>query len=275
MRNEQRVTSVRNARQDGIDACSSVPLFLTPMFEQKPLGSATGFLWTLHGRHFLITNWHVVTGRNHETGKCLLDNAAIPDRIVVSFPRDERLAPPLDVTVWTVDRDGNPRWTEHPIYRQSVDVVALPIEPPPDGEGSYFPMNGIPEIELVQRIGMRVFILGFPFGRQGLGMPVWKQATFASEPFLSPEIQRYLIVDTASRPGMSGSPVIQREYGEVRTDEGVIGHAVGGLGACRFVGVYSGRFHTNDPNDAQLGRVWPRQLVWDIVEQACLWTAPT
>lgn len=119
---------------------------------------------------------------------------------------------------------------------------------------------------LKQRIGMAVFILGFPFGRMGIGMPVWKQATLASEPFLAPHLDHpYLIVDTASRPGMSGSPVIQRAHGAVEFEDGRRGEIGNGDGAFNFIGVYSGRFHTEDAADAQLGRVWPRALVEEIL----------
>jgi hypothetical protein len=116
---------------------------------------------------------------------------------------------------------------------------------------------------------MPLFILGYPFGRKGYGMPVWKQGSFASEPFMAPTFDRYLIVDTASRPGMSGSPVIQRVHGIVEFDDGRRGPP-NGDGACRFVGIYSGRFHTNDSTDAQLGRVWPARLVEEVVSQANL-----
>lgn len=131
------------------------------------------------------------------------------------------------------------------------------------------PMNAIKTVPLKQRIGMPLFILGFPFGRIGAGMPVWKRGSFASEPFLSPDIDhRYLIVDTASRPGMSGSPVIQRVHGEVELEDNRYGRPASGDGVCNFVGVYSGRFHTEDQKDAQLGRVWPKRLVEEIVTEA-------
>lgn len=127
-------------------------------------------------------------------------------------------------------------------------------------------MNAMPTVNLKQRVGMPVFILGFPFGRSRMGMPVWKQATFASEPSLAPHLdQPYLIVDSASRPGMSGSPVIQRVHGAIELEDGRTGKIADGDGAMNFVGVYSGRFHTEDASDAQLGRVWPRSLLDEIL----------
>ena len=40
------------------------------------MGVATGFVWKLHEQHYLITNWHVITGRNTQTGKLELSGAA-------------------------------------------------------------------------------------------------------------------------------------------------------------------------------------------------------
>lgn len=61
--------------------------------------------------------------------------------------------------------------------------------------------------------------------------------------------------------------MIQRVHGQVELEEGH-GRLSSGDGACNFIGIYSGRFHTNDASDAQLGRVWPAVLVKDVVAAA-------
>lgn len=251
----------------GVDSCSLVPIFVESHFGETRLGVATAFLWLCRdGTLALITNWHVVAGRNNETGECLNKMGGVPDHLRVHMPLHERRDPPLIVNVPTVDADGEPLWREHPVHGAAVDVVALPIALPPPDQVVTMPINVLASLPLKQRVGMPMFILGFPFGRMGVGMPVWKQATFASEPYLSPDFDhRFLIVDTASRPGMSGSPVIQRAHGQIELENERYGRIAEGDGAMRFVGVYSGRFHTNDASDAQLGRVWPAALVSEIV----------
>lgn len=249
----------------GIDPCSLVPLYVEPHFGETRLSQATAFLWLRRDLGLvLLTNWHVVSGRNHETDECLSKMGGIPDRLLLYMPYLDRAKPPLLIEMLVVDDDGEPLWIEHERHGRAVDVVALPVSLPPPDVVATMPMNAIRTVALKQRVGFPLFILGYPFGRQGLGMPVWKQGSFASEPyFTGHEAQRFLIVDTASRPGMSGSPVIQRVHGEVELEEGH-GRVVSGDGACRFVGIYSGRFHTNDAGDAQLGRVWPAALVDEI-----------
>jgi len=254
----------------GIDACSSVPLYVEAFFGDQVLGGATAFLWLGQDHRLtLVTNWHVVSGRNHETGEATHRQGGIPDQLRVHVPLNERKAPPRIVIVPLVDAEGGPLWVEHPKFGHEVDIAALSVDLPPPSGADLIPLNLLKTVALKQRVGMSVFILGYPFGRMGAGFPVWKHATFASEPFLSPvHDHRFLIVDTASRPGMSGSPVIQRAHGQIEL-EGRAGRLVdGGDGALSFIGIYSGRFHTTDAMDAQLGRVWPAALVKEVVRAA-------
>jgi hypothetical protein len=253
----------------GIDTCSLVPLYVEAFFGDQLLGGATAFPWLrFDGRLSLVTNWHVVSGRNNETNEVTHKLGGIPDHLRVYVPLNDLDHLPKVIKVSTIDSDGEPLWVEHPEHGRAVDIAALDVELPSPDEASVMPMNVIGSVALKQRIGMQIFILGYPFGRMGIGLPVWKQATLASEPyFTGSQHQRYLIVDSASRPGMSGSPVIQRVHGQVELEEGY-GRVSGGDGAVNFIGIYSGRFHTNDSSDAQLGRVWPAVFVREVVAAA-------
>jgi hypothetical protein len=113
------------------------------------------------------------------------------------------------------------------------------------------------------QIGMDVFILGYPFGAPPPGFPVWKRGSIASEPDLVRLGTDYLLVDTASRPGMSGAPVIRRSWrdhivaAEIAARDDIV--------ATKFIGVYSGRLHTKDPSDAQIGMVWSASFINEII----------
>src|SRR5437773_905449 len=80
---------------------------------------------------------------------------------------------------------------------------------------------------------------GYPYGLAGAGFPVWKRGSFATEPGISPAIQLHMFIDTASRPGMSGSPVIRRSWSTHLLEGNSI--SMGAATGTRFVGVYSGR----------------------------------
>ncbi|MCF6348609.1 MAG: hypothetical protein L3J20_09970 [Flavobacteriaceae bacterium] len=75
-----------------------------------------------------------------------------------------------------------------------------------------------------------------------------------------------IFVDTASRPGMSGSPVIFKRSGihgiidgKLKLDT-VIGVIQG------FVGIYSGRILGKNELEAQLGIVWKKQVIDEIID---------
>jgi hypothetical protein len=102
--------------------------------------------------------------------------------------------------------------------------------------------------------GLDCFILGHPEGITGpVFTPVWKRGSIATEPHPN---QPTFLVDSATRQGMSGSPVIARHSGLLGlSDDGKLsGDSV--IGTCEnFVGIYSGRLG-NDELGFQLGRVW-------------------
>ena len=112
-------------------------------------------------------------------------------------------------------------------------------------------------------VGMDTFILGYPFGIAVSALPIWKRASIASEPNLGIGGESFFYVDTASRPGMSGSPVILRTWGGFQTDTG--GGVITAGAATKFIGVYSGRIGAQDELQAQLGIVWRADLIDQII----------
>jgi len=135
-----------------------------------------------------------------------------------------------------------------------VDVAVLPIEP--DERFIAAPKNDLenaPPIDFEPIIGKEVFVLGYPFGQLAIRLsplPIWKRASIATElAYLVEELPMFL-VDTATRMGMSGSPVVFI-LGEFQ----------------QFLGVYSGRIGAEDLGDVQLGRFWRSNLVPQIINE--------
>jgi hypothetical protein len=144
-----------------------------------------------------------------------------------------------------------------------VDVVAIPL--PISGDEpvmNMYPLNTLLSKPLNVRIGMDVFILGYPFGSAPPGFPVWKRGSIASEPDLVRMTSGYYIVDTASRPGMSGAPVILQNWTNDYVDGGF--RAFNDRPATNFIGVYSGRLNAAT-EEAQLGMVWHASFVEEII----------
>ena len=245
-----------------IDNYSLAAVPVEQFFDGTSLGNATAFVWQRQDWCYLITNWHVVTCRNNETGLCLAGHGGEPNRLRALFhPREGRFDTyPLDILLR--DSEGQPAWLHHPVHKRKVDVVAIPL-PRTGGDIVYRPINKLPRTPLSIQIGMDVFVLGYPFGSAPPSFPVWKRGSIASEPELVSIGEKYYLVDTASRPGMSGGPVVLRSYGAHLTESGP---SMTTEAATKFLGIYSGRLHTKDSEDAQLGRVWPELFISEIIE---------
>ena len=143
---------------------TSVPLF--PRFDQMTLGVATGFFYKFNGATYLVSNWHVMSGRHPSSGQPLDKNGAVPNSLglylhkttVGHFRRDAEL--PL------IDSQGAPLWRQHGTKGQDVDIAVLQVPNiDPMFEIKLYCVNEQDnESALAVRVGTDVFIVGFPKG---------------------------------------------------------------------------------------------------------------
>jgi hypothetical protein len=246
-----------------LEPSSLQSLFVTARLEGSDLGTATAFVVAHQGSFWLVTNWHVAAGRNPVDGQPCHPSGATPDRLVVMHNRPE-------VGHWTtatyplLDPDGAPRWLEHPVFGRRVDVVALPLEE--REEICLYPytlVHGQAGAVLTGHVASDVHIVGFPFGLAASGsLALWSRGSIASEPSVDFSDRPCFLVDSRTRPGQSGSPVIALAGGV--HGEGFVSSRAFGLGPrSRLLGVYSGR--VNEQSD--LGFVWKTTALIDIVER--------
>jgi len=215
------------------------------------------------GVDLLVTNYHVVSGRHPDTGEPLSRAGTTPDRLLI--PVLWRRPPRL--TWWPLVQsltDGNDRlWIEHPRYGRTFDVVALPVRIGPEQEFITYDIEPGPAIAL--HMASEVAVVGFPEGMTASGLTaLWKSGTIASEIELSIETHGYFWIDSNTRRGMSGAPVIARRFGASMMEDGT--YSVGTGVSDRLLGVYAGRAF--DAPDMTLGRVWGWQEVRHLLEHA-------
>jgi len=86
--------------------------------------------------------------------------------------------------------------------------------------------------------------------------PIWKRGSVASEPDYDWRNMPAFLIDTATRDGMSGSPVVARHSGILLTgaNDGMGPDSLIGT-MTKFTGIYSGRIG-EDEMGVQLGLVW-------------------
>ncbi len=245
-----------------IDSFTLTTVPLEQYFNQTPLGHGTGFMWKSQEQYYLVTNWHVLSMCDFYTRNNLRSDAGRPNFLRTLFNIQSGL---FEKQCWDIkirDENDNPLWLIHPSRRVDVAVLPIPFRPR-ELIISLYPINILANAKLRIEIGMEVFILGYPFKIEPPAYPVWKRGSIASEPELARLTTDYMLVDTASRPGMSGAPVIRRSWSNHMVEPGVV--ALVDTPINRFIGVYSGRIPTGHPHEAQIGLVWDASLIDEII----------
>jgi hypothetical protein len=243
-------------------------LLLVPAFREQRLGTATGFVVTHDDVNYLVTNFHIVSGRRPNDLTATHPSGAWPDRIEVAQNAAGNIGRWLLLAEPLYDESGAPRWLEHPIHSHRADVVALPLL---RQEGiDLFPHDPWAPLRMAMPMATPLSIVGFPFGQTGGGaFALWVQGFVASEPAIDFDGLPVLLIDSRTRPGQSGSPVLNYNSG------GSVPHIGGGTAifsgeVTDFVGVYSGRI--NEQSD--LGFVWKAAAVREIIEGGVLASVP-
>lgn len=251
-----------------ISPYSTCCAYLVSLFGADKLGAASGFFWRHDQDIYLISNWHVFSGRSPRTGQPIdSKNGVVPNMLMVKCIPKSNLNKEVILKL-PLEEDGNPNWVQHRTYGQKVDLAALNISQFMNRHreiwSSPLPINEIPDAEqMTTDAGSDVFILGYPLGITKTGLfPVWKRASIATEFDLSVDCLPSFLVDTATREGMSGSPVIIRSFGGYTRKGGsvTVSHEV----FSEFIGVYSGR-HVGGIDEAQLGIIWKKVLIPEIL----------
>lgn len=256
---------------------------------------ATGFFLRASNAILLVTNWHVVTGLDPSNPSCA--KLPTPQFIKATVIGKNRFVTELTLPLY--GRSMQPQWDEHP----AGSVVDLAIYPLPLALEKHFEFIDIHSAEddanIAETIAKDVFILGYPFSRQEMTiafgedapyyLPVWKRGSIATEPAVRLG-RRVLLIDSLSRAGMSGAPVV------IAQDDKLLGagsHANSDLLAqmlsrqgdflanlsqidtsalteqttkrFRFLGIYSGTIGSTRLAEVALGKCWHVDTLLELV----------
>lgn len=234
---------------------------LETYFRGVHIATASGFVDISSHGPVLVTNRHVLTGRNHFTGKPIHPQAALPDECRIWYllrsgegfeTRSEAL---YDCDLW-------PRWNYHPKFGGTVDIATLPLT---NIDGiSLFPRSGWVESPADWPMLLPtdpVAVVGYPYGQHAAGFPVWTSGTIATDLGLDYDAKPVFLIDARTRESQSGSPVYYHtNTGVVRTSAGVTNFMDAPYSW--FLGIYSGRINA----ESDVGLVWKAHLVSEILE---------
>jgi hypothetical protein len=257
---------VINQRSIGVDPYSLSAVRLTMMRGSLEVATGSGVLWQTEKTVCLVTAWHCLTGTHPTTRQSLSPTGARPDKVKMTFVASSAAQTWEMVHDLYTQDDATPSWVIHRLGSDAIDVAVLPLALPLPPEVISHAINKLPQTsDLAVRVGSDLFILGFPRNLHRLNLPIWKRASLAIDPaaLLDEPDGRHLLVDTATREGISGGVVVARYATAYPSLSGA--GTLGGGPFTKVVGIYSGRIGSQDQLDAQIGIVWPIRYVEEII----------
>ena len=257
------------------------------------ISTGSGFFYEINSNHFLITNWHNISGKHFLTKQYLNENGRCPTYIEAKIAIGESgygfniIAQKIEIY-----NDGKPIWYEHPNFGSNCDVIAIKIKRPNSTfVGMHVPSNKISKLRVPVKPGVGAFVIGFPKSLSvGFGIPIWKSGFIASEPFynvtIGGKVSRFggmtggielpaFFIDTQTREGMSGSPVFanyignwntKNPYEAINPDSPEFSNSTDitiGENRLEFIGCYSSRIGQIE-DGAALGLCWKQEAINEI-----------
>lgn len=232
---------------------ATTPILLKAILPSTGIvSSATGFIWMDAEQAFLVTSRHVFTGTNAFDGQ--VNSQAFRPREIEIYPSGKlgtkfsRFGP-LPLRLY--DRSGVGLWFEDPAFEAlKTDIAVLPINLRLPPEYSPISLNRDDySKDIVSAVGMELVVVGYPSANLSGGMiPVWRRGMLASEPSLAIDQKPIFLIDAATGPSFSGSPVFRQHIGPApyRSEDGKLSVRLKSVVSRDFVGVYSGRLaHTH------------------------------
>ncbi|UOQ77119.1 serine protease [Hymenobacter sp. 5516J-16] len=257
-----------------VNSISHKVIYIEMMFNETVLSKATGFFSQFQGQTLFFTNRHNVTGRNNDTGEYLSKNAGVPNKIKFRLPivknnesnPEIRIRKGYDEFVLDLYRDEHfekPIWIEHSNIGQ-YDVVGILFKAEDYGDLSSLAFDAN-EGKYQWEVASLISVIGYPFGLSADGFPIWTSGYIASEPNVNYDGKPLFLIDSRTRQGQSGSPVISiLKKGQEVEYEGIIYEAPGDI--VYLIGIYSGRINS----ESDLGRVWKLDVIRDIISNGVM-----
>ena len=159
------------------DDYSLASYYVEACFDNTILSNASCFFYVYNQQIFLVTNWHVVSGRDSNTLECLSKTGGIPNNLKVYVFEKTNSEVFYPGKVWKVPlfKNDTPLWIENTNNdnNSKVDVVVIPVTVPQ--EVKVFPINTLEEPfneSTSVCVKDEVFVIGFPFGIKCCDLPI-------------------------------------------------------------------------------------------------------
>lgn len=285
---------------------SNCVVHLTMRFQKTELSVGTGVIYQHESDYYIVSAWHNLAGRHSESLKPLSKNSAIPDNVVVNLAVSMHGGVIRHSITIPLNDEEKSLFYIHPENWPRVDVAAIPFDPHATFSSEIYLSTGelrnvefspimevfgsgtteicpiqkylVPNSDVIDKwfdsveVTEELFIPGYPHNVQDYYQPIWKRATIASSVQQGWNKEPKFLIDSASKSGMSGSPVlyynpngtVQIHGSKYHFDQDVV----------ILAGIYVGRLGVQGELDPQIGTVWNKSVIEEIIDAKCFEKLP-
>ncbi|WP_417477637.1 S1 family peptidase [Maricaulis sp.] len=239
--------------------------------DEVVLAHGTGFFWDAgQGEIAIVTAWHNLSGLHHSKRTTLHSMGGMPNSVTLRFTT---LAPQAfrieTLPLYLDEAEEQPRWFVHKRLGNYLDIAFLLLKV--DKPEAFARTNiKFKEPKTRPKLGEDVFAIGFPQNAAVASVfPVWKRGSIASDMDIPVEGHPKFMIDMTGRSGMSGSPVFRIKRGMYYEGDSKNGKLL--IGDLKeFVGIYSGRAFVCEKESSELGFVWRREYIDEMINHKVL-----
>jgi hypothetical protein len=181
------------------------------------ISNATGFIVSYNQKYFLVTNYHVLTGKNSLTFEFVPTVKELASSVFVIFrPTDTgMLYYPMKYPLYQPDKSKNFGTYSYSDKVHLLDLAVMQIEPPVGAKKYFMETKDIDTSTSVSE-GTELICLGFPNGKF---IDTWKPTKIELRSVVNKdaidEENPLLYFNNTTASGMSGSPVYLKNNNKV------------------------------------------------------------
>lgn len=289
-------------------AVSNSVVHLTMRFNETVLSIGTGVIYRADNKYFIVTAWHNLSGLHSEALNNLGKKGGRPNNVIVNIAVGySNLGITRQSVMLSLTDDEKSLYYIHPKNWPRIDVGVIPFDPSAEYTSELYLSTGekrkmrmclltpmadgtkaeiypvqkyfAPDENLINRwletveVTEELFIPGYPNNiHDYYSQPVWKRATIASSVRLGWNREPKFLIDSASKSGMSGSPVLYYSPSGIVKILG--SRYMFGQEVAILAGIYVGRLGVEGEADPQVGTVWKQSVIDEIIQAKCFERLP-
>ena len=198
------------------DSLLNYSYMLTQMDNDSVIGSGTGEIIHYAEKYYLVTNFHVLTGRDAKTNSNFKDSrGTVSDIAMVFQPKDNKSAfVPMVYPIY--NSEGEDNFQVLKFNNQLIDIAVMPIVLPDKAAHYFFEITDL-DTSTSYDSTSRLIFLGFPNGEF---INTWQPTKRETRGVINPQkdhFDPFVFIDSSPIIGMSGGALYKSDsYGGYR-----------------------------------------------------------